>query len=265
MAIIQVGSLPESNTYVKKKLEMFRENEFAVEHVQVDEKSEKLEEEIISQIKMLNNDDSVSGIILQLPLPQGINAVKILEHIDTIKDIDGFHMTNFAKLSLDNYYPTEAILPCTVRGIVDLLDFYDIKVQGKDITVIGKGIAVGLPLTLCLMARGATVTSCDIHTTNIQDKISNADIVISATDVPHLIDADWINKKSFVIDVGSSVFYKKKQDGKEVKKITGNVNLSSWKYGNVTPVPGGVGVMTVISAMVNCIEAFFKKREIENN
>ena len=203
---------------------------------------------IIETIHLLNNYDFVSGIIIQLPLPDNFtlnDEYKILNSVSPKKDIDGFHRDNIGNLTLNK----PCLLPCTAEGCLRLLKYHKIDILGKHIVIVGSSKVVGLPLSLLLLHNGATTTLCNIHTKNIKKITNNADILISCCGSPHLIDKSWIQKNSIIIDIGIN---------HTDSGIVGDVNykdvLSKVKY--ITPVPGCIGPLTIailIEHLVNTI------------
>lgn len=241
LAIIQIGDNLASNIYIKNK-------KIACEKVGISVVYEKLEtdtteEELIKLIEKFNKDDSITGIILQSPLPNNLDFDKCSSCIHSNKDVDGFTKDNIYKLYLNQ----KSIMPCTVKGILRLLQEYKISIEGANTTIIGRGNIVGKPLALAMENRNATVTLCHSRTKNLKEITRRADIVIAACGVPHLITADMIKEKSIVIDVGIT-----KKDG----KIIGDVDFENVKNkaSYITPNPGGVGPMTVAMIIDNLIE-----------
>lgn len=240
LAIILVGNNPASEIYVKNKI-------LSCEKVGITASLHKLnntvtEQEIITLIEKLNKDDEVHGIILQSPLPEGVDFNKCSAHISSLKDIDGLSYLNV----INNYNNKKCILPCTVKGIITLLDYYNIDVMGKNICIIGRSNLVGKPLFLALENLGATVTLCHKQTKDISRLTITSDIVIMACGVPKLLKADMIKDKCVVIDVGIS-----RVEG----KIVGDCDFENIKSkcDYITPVPGGVGPMTVASVIENTL------------
>ena len=251
IGIIQVGQNPESTAYVERKRKIFTENGFHVEYVSIPVNKHLTNETLIHKIRGYNKSEAIHGIILQLPLPQGLDSVQILDEIDPDKDIDGFHSSNLAKLLISRISGSKNfVLPGAVRGVVDLLDYYSVRIQGKTIIIIGKGLTVGLPLSMYFMAQGATVITCDLHTENLDEKLSAADILITACGSKVLGHA--ISPRTIILDVGTKVIINEKNE----KKIAGDMDIQSFKHGYYTPVPSGLGVITVMTAMMNTIDAF---------
>ena len=199
---------------------------------------------IIKKIKYLNNDDSVSGIMVQLPLPKHLNTENILSEIDEKKDVDGLHLNNLGKI-MNNYEPY--FYPCTPLSVIKLLEYYKIDVVGKNIVFVGTGM-VNLPLSLMMLNKKATIIMCNEYTEYIKEKTILADILIVACGQSKIIKKDWIKEDVIIIDIGIH-----KNDG----KINGDVDyldvINKVKY--ITPVPGGVGPLTVCLLMNNCIKS----------
>ena len=243
LAVIQVGNNEASNIYIRNK-------EKACKYVGIDFELFKLEsdvkeEKIIKLIDDLNNDKNVTGIILQSPISKKLDYSYLSNLIKCEKDVDGFTKNNIYNL----YLGKDCLIPCTVRGIIKLLSYYNIDLTGKDVLVIGRGPIVGRPLLLALLNKNASVSICHSKSRNLKQKCLNSDIIISAVGVPHLISKDMVNKDSIVIDVGIS--YK---DG----KIVGDVDYINIKDNckAITPNPGGVGPMTVAMIIDNILLAY---------
>ena len=240
LAIIQIGENPSSSTYIKNK-------EIFTKKVGIETKVLKLpevikEEECINLINQLNNDPTITGILIQSPLPNHLNFKKLTRLIIDSKDVDGLSKNNLFSIR-DN---KEIILPCTVKGILEMLNYYQINVEGKNIVVIGRSEIVGRPLTDALINRNATVTLCHSKTKNIEMYTSQADIVISAVGKPNLINKEMVKEGFIGIDVGIN---------KVGDKIVGDFNENvQEKASYLTPVPGGVGPMTIAMLISNLIE-----------
>ncbi|MBS5938956.1 tetrahydrofolate dehydrogenase/cyclohydrolase catalytic domain-containing protein [Clostridium sp.] len=206
------------------------------------------ENHLIAEIEKLNNDNNVHGIILQLPLPKGINEKKVINAISADKDIDCLTYENQGKL----YFGEKVFLPCTPNSVITLLEKYEIELEGKNVVVIGRSNIVGKPVAQLLLNKNATVTICHSSTKNLQDICRNADVIVVAIGRPKYLNEDFVNENSIVIDVGTSSL-----DG----KITGDVDFErvSDKINMITPVPGGVGALTTTLLIKNACEA------LENN
>ena len=248
LAIIQVGNNKASDLYVGNKIKYCNRAGIEVDHYHFNVASEN---EITSLIDNLNNDDEITGIILQSPTPD-IDFDKMAEIIHPDKDVDGFTSTNIYRL----YMNDENILPCTVKGIIKLMEFYGIELRGSNVVVVGRGNIVGKPLTLALENRDATVTLCHSKTHDLERIIKSADIVISAVGKPNLIKSNMVKDGFVGIDVGINHL-----DG----KLVGDFDFDGVKdkASFITPVPGGVGPMTVAMIIDNLIEMKQKNLEKE--
>ncbi len=242
IAVILVGDNPASEVYVRNK-------QLAAKRCGILSKKDiypasLTEIELLNKIYELNNDPLIHGILVQLPLPPRIDEKKIMEAINPSKDVDGFHPLNVGKIFTEN----AAFYPCTPYGILKMLDFYDISVKGKNCVVIGQSNIVGKPLAIMLMNRHATVSSLNIFTKDVKYIASKADVLISATGKAHLIDQEYVKDGAVVIDVGISNI-----NG----KLCGDVNFEKVinKVSKITPVPGGVGPLTVAVLMENTVKS----------
>lgn len=250
MAVILIGDDPSSHNYVNAKLKICKE--IGVEYSLLTFPSNISEKDLYSELDSLNNDSKVDGYIVQLPLPDHINKGSVISRIDPRKDIDGFHTDNMGKMTLNQ--PT--ILPATPFGILTLLRHYNIELEGKNCVVIGRSSIVGLPISIMLGHDDqCTVTSCHINTRNLTDYTKLADIVIVSVGIPNFLTEDMIKEDAIIIDVGIN----KIEDNYNPKgyKIVGDVDFDNVapKASYITPVPGGVGPMTIISLMKNLIHA----------
>ncbi len=238
LVIIQVGDNEASNTYIRNKLKYTKEVGIKSKLMKLDESI--TEEELINIIKKLNRSKT-TGVILQSPLPSHIDFTKCARLIKDSKDVDGFSTNNLFGIRDNN----EQIIPCTVKGILKLFEEYNIDLVGKNIVVIGRSNIVGRPLADALINRNATVTLCHSKTKNLEEYTKNADIVISAVGRPNLINKDMVKKDFIGIDVGINIV-----DGKLVGDFNKDVEE---KASYLTPVPGGVGPMTVAMIIDNLI------------
>lgn len=243
LATVLVGEDPASAVYVRNKNKICHEIGF--QSFGQNLSAETTEEELLDIIKKLNSNDEVNGILVQLPLPDHIDSEKILLSIDPEKDVDGFHPINVGKLAIGNALLT----PCTPTGIIALLDYYKIEIPGKHAVVLGRSNIVGKPVAHLLLQRHATVTICHSKTKNLQQVTRQADILIAAVGRPHFVNSDMVKEGAVVIDVGIN-----RVDG----KLTGDVDFDqvAEKAGLITPVPGGVGPMTIALLMENTLKAF---------
>ena len=249
LAIILVGNNEASKIYIRNKELACNYVGIEVDKYLLDEETK--EEYLIELINKLNSDNKITGIILQSPVPSQIDFNKCSGLINAKKDVDGFTKENIYNL----YLGVDTILPCTVKGIIKLLEEYKIKISGENVVIVGRGNIVGHPLSLAMLNKDATVTIAHSKTKNLKDITKNADILISATGIPHLIKEDMIKENATIIDVGVA-----KIDG----KIVGDVDFLnvSKKAKYITPNPGGVGPMTVAMIIDNLI--FMYERGIKN-
>jgi len=245
LAVIQIGDDPASNTYIKAKEKACNETGIYFKHIKFTEKAKEIE--VINKILELNNDEYVHGILLQLPLPEGFNADKLINYIARNKDVDGLTDINLGKL----FNNKNGMISCTPQGIMELLKKEEVDVSGKNVTIIGRSNLVGKPLIGLLLNKDATVTICHSKTNNLKEHTINADILIVAVGKKHFITKDMIKKDAVVIDVGIN-----KIDG----KLYGDVDFENVKEkaSKITPVPGGVGPMTVAMLMNNVNKAYKK-------
>ena len=243
LAVILVGNDESSHIYVNMKEKKCQK--LGINFTKALFEEDVKEEEIIKQIKKFNNDSNISGILVQLPLPPQLNKTKILETINMDKDVDGFHFSNIGKLTLNT---NPKFVSCTPQACMELIDFYNIDVEGKHVVLIGKSTVVGLPLSILLMNRDATVSVCHARTENIKEITKMADILISCCGRPHLVREDWIKNDTILIDVGIT---------KIKNKIYGDVNCDEVqeKACYLTPVPGGIGPITIAVLMKNVVKA----------
>ena len=208
---------------------------------------EILQAQLIKLIKELNNENEVDGIMVQLPMPEHINESEVLESILPSKDVDGLTSTNLGKLFKND---SSAIPPATAKGVIKLLDNYDVQIEGKRAVVIGRGDISGLPIAAMLQNRNATVTICHSHTQGLKDICKDADILVSSIGRAEYINSEYVKNGSVVIDVGTN----RNSEG----KLVGDVDFNSVKdiAGYITPVPGGVGPMTIACLFDNLIEMY---------
>ncbi len=240
LCVILVGDNPASRIYVKNKEKQAQDAGFNSTVYRLSENTDK--NELLRLIDKLNNDNTVDGILLQLPLPKHLNPYDFLDKIDPKKDVDGFHPVNAGKIMLnENPYA----VPCTPKGILTLLDEYKIQIEGANVVIIGRSNIVGKPLAQLLLNRNATVTVAHSKTKNLSEIAKQADILVSATGHPDMITKDMVKKGAVVIDVGII----RDENG----RLRGDVDFNSIKEtaGFITPVPGGVGPMTIASLIQN--------------
>ena len=245
LAVIIVGDDPASKIYVNLKKKKAHELGITSQVIELDESVS--EQELLKKIDSLNNDPAVNAILVQMPLPKHINPVNVIEKINPLKDVDCFHPYNIGRIATGN---KSYVYPCTPKGIFRLLDFYNIPVEGKHAVVVGRSNIVGRPLAQMLLNENATVTICHSRTKNLSEITKTADILISAAGCPALIKKDMVKDGAVVIDVGIN----RKSDG----KLCGDVDFENVKEkaSFITPVPGGVGPMTICSLMCNTMDLF---------
>ena len=253
LAAVLVGNNGASITYVNAKVKACEEVGFDSTLIRLEESAS--EEEIIQAIQNLNEDERVDGYIVQLPLPKHINEKKVLQTIDSAKDVDGFHPTCLGKMMLG--LPT--FLPATPMGIITLLERYKIETKGKHAVVIGRSHIVGLPVSVLLQRNhpfgNCTVTLCHSHTKNLQEICLQADIIVAAVGIPEFVKGSMVKEGAVIIDVGiTRVEDPSKKSG---FRLLGDVEFASasQRASYITPVPGGVGPMTIVSLMQNTLLA----------
>jgi len=239
LAVILVGSDPASEVYVGSKRRACEEVGFVSRSYDLPITTS--EEKLLALVAELNNDDAIDGILVQLPLPATIDANLIIESISPNKDVDGFHPSNVGKLALR----LPGLRPCTPKGIMTLIESTKVKPHGLDALVIGASNIVGRPMTLELLLAGCTITTTHRFTKNLEDKVRNADLIVVAVGKPAFIPGEWIKEGAIVIDVGIN----RLESGKLVGDVDFDVAKEKASY--ITPVPGGVGPMTVASLIEN--------------
>lgn len=243
LAVILVGEDPASKVYVSNKKK-------ACEYIGINSFEYKLpeettEEELLALIDKLNNDNTVSGILCQLPVPKHINEESIINAIDPKKDVDAFHPVNVGKIMTGNY----DFVPCTPAGVMELIKESGIDVTGKECVVVGRSNIVGKPMSMLLLHKNGTVTICHSRTKDLKEKTKSADILVAAVGIPNFITGDMIKPGAVVIDVGINRI--------APKTLVGDVDFASAEpvAGAITPVPGGVGPMTIAMLMKNTLKA----------
>ena len=248
LAVIIVGERKDSMTYVNMKHKKCLE--LGIESRLIKLSQLITQTELLNEINELNTNNKVDGILVQLPLPNHIDKTTILESISIEKDVDGFHYSNMGKLAINT---NPFFIPCTPLGVMELFKYYNIDLEGKHIVMIGKSNIVGLPLSLMLLNAEATVTVCHIKTKNIKEITRKADILISACGQPQMIKSDWIKDNVNIIDIGISPI--KDETKKKGYRLVGDVDFENVKekVNYITPVPGGVGPMTIALLMKQTI------------
>ena len=243
LAVVKVGNDPASAVYVRNK-------EKACEYVGINSTTlalpeETTEEELLNVVKTLNEDKNVNGILVQLPLPKHIDESKVLLTIDSTKDVDGFHPVNVGKMVIGE----DTFLPCTPAGIIEMIKRTDIDIEGKECVVIGRSNIVGKPMAMLMLKENATVTIAHSRTKDLKEVTKRADIIVAAIGKAKFVTADYVKEGAVVIDVG--------MDRDENGKLCGDVDFESVSKvaSAITPVPGGVGPMTVTMLLVNCLRS----------
>jgi methylenetetrahydrofolate dehydrogenase (NADP+)/methenyltetrahydrofolate cyclohydrolase len=243
LAVIIVGENEASKVYVRNKHKACAEVGMYSKVVELPENTP--EGELLDLIRELNSDGSIHGILVQLPLPKHIDEQKVINTISPKKDVDAFHPENVGKIMLGEY----DFLPCTPAGVMEILDYYNIEISGKKCVIIGRSNIVGKPQALLLLEKNGTVTICHSRTKNLAEETKKADILVVAIGKPDFVTKDMVKEGAVVIDVGIN----RKEDG----KLCGDVNYESVKdYASlITPVPGGVGPMTITMLLKNTLTA----------
>jgi methylenetetrahydrofolate dehydrogenase (NADP+) / methenyltetrahydrofolate cyclohydrolase len=243
LAVLLVGNDPASSIYIRHKETACRKAAFFSREFKLSQ--ETAEKDILAIIRELNRDDKIHGILVQLPLPRHINQTTIIEAIDPRKDVDGFHPYNLGRLFTGNPYH----MACTPKGILELMDRSSIAVEGKRAVIVGRSNIVGKPVALMLLNRHATVTICHTRTRHLPSMTKQAEILIAAAGRPEMIRADMVSDGAVIIDVGIN----RMDDSRLVGDVAFSEVLEKASY--ITPVPGGVGPMTIAMLLVNTLNA----------
>lgn len=248
LAVIQIGDDPASNTYIKSKEKACNEIGMYFKHIKFTEETKEIE--VINKILELNNDEYVHGILLQLPIPEKFNPDKLINYIARNKDVDGLTDINLGKL----YNNKPCLSSCTPLGIMKLLEDNNVEIEGKNVTIVGRSNLVGKPLLGLMLNKNATVTICHSKTENLSKHTKNADILVVAVGKKQFIKENMVKEGTVVIDVGIN---------KEDNKLYGDVDFEKVKEkaSLITPVPGGVGPMTVAMLMKNVVTAYQKQQK----
>lgn len=249
LAVIIVGNDPASRTYVNNKKKACEATGIISEEYALPENTTM--DELLALIKELNAKKSINGILCQLPLPKHLDEKAVIENIDPIKDVDAFHAVNTGHIMIGDY----SFLPCTPAGIMEMLKYYNIEIEGKECVVIGRSNIVGKPMAMLLLQKNGTVTICHSRTKNLKEVTSRADVLVAAVGIPYFVTADMVKDGAVVIDVG--------MDRNKEGKLCGDVDFAEVekKASYITPVPGGVGPMTIATLMKNTVTA----AKIQNN
>lgn len=256
LAAVLVGERKDSQTYVRMKKKACAE--VGIKSIGVDLPADVSQDELIKVVRELNANPEVDGILVQLPLPDHIDEEAILSEIDITKDVDGFHPVNIGRLAMKGRKPL--FVPCTPRGVIELLDRSGIEIEGKNAVILGRSNIVGLPVSMLLLHRNATITICHSRTKNIPEVTRRADILVAAIGRAEMVRGDWIKPGAAVIDVGvNAVDDPTKKKG---YRLVGDVNFEEAKEvaGYITPVPGGVGPMTIAMLLRNTVDG--RKRRL---
>ena len=243
LAVVIVGDDPASRVYVNNKKKACEAVGFISEEYALP--AETTQEELLSLVNTLNNKESINGILVQLPLPKHLDNKAVIEAISPLKDVDAFHAVNVGKIMLGEY----DFLPCTPAGVMEMLRSYEIPVEGRECVVIGRSNIVGKPMGMLLLHENGTVTICHSRTKNLAEVCKRADILVAAVGIPGFVKADMVKDGAVVIDVG--------MDRDENGKLCGDVDFENVKdkCSYITPVPGGVGPMTIATLMKNTLKA----------
>ncbi|HFF3877946.1 TPA: bifunctional methylenetetrahydrofolate dehydrogenase/methenyltetrahydrofolate cyclohydrolase FolD [Staphylococcus aureus] len=252
LSVILVGNDGASQSYVRSKKKAAEKIGMISEIVHLEETA--TEEEVLNELNRLNNDDSVSGILVQVPLPKQVSEQKILEAINPDKDVDGFHPINIGKLYIDE----QTFVPCTPIGIMEILKHADIDLEGKNAVVIGRSHIVGQPVSKLLLQKNASVTILHSRSKDMASYLKDADVIVSAVGKPGLVTKDVVKEGAVIIDVGNTP----DEDG----KLKGDVDYDAVKEiaGAITPVPGGVGPLTITMVLNNTLLAEKMRRGIDS-
>lgn len=252
LSVILVGNDGASQSYVRLKKKAAEKIGMISEIVHLEETA--TEEEVLNELNRLNNDDSVSGILVQVPLPKQVSEQKILEAINPDKDVDGFHPINIGKLYIDE----QTFVPCTPLGIMEILKHADIDLEGKNAVVIGRSHIVGQPVSKLLLQKNASVTILHSRSKDMASYLKDADVIVSAVGKPGLVTKDVVKEGAVIIDVGNTP--------DENGKLKGDVDYDAVKEiaGAITPVPGGVGPLTITMVLNNTLLAEKMRRGIDS-
>ena len=264
LAVVLVGENPASKVYVGQKTKMAAECNIKTKDYKLDASTDQ--ETLLKLIGDLNNDESVHGILVQLPLPKQIDERKVIDAIVVEKDVDGFHAINAGRLSIGGDMLKKAFIPCTPLGSLLLLKDQIDDLKGKSAVVIGRSNIVGKPMSQLLIEESCTVTVVHSKTKEIEKVCSQADIIVAAIGRAEMIDSKWLKDGAVVIDVGINRIAITKEDGSEGSKIVGDVNFESatTKASKITPVPGGVGPMTIACLLRNTVTSAYRHSGLED-
>ena len=262
LAVVQVGNVAASSVYVNAKTKSA--NEVGINVIDHHLDDNVTEDELINLIKKLNTHNEVDGILVQLPLPKHVDEQIILDTIHPNKDADGFHPLNVGKLSISSKNENNLLIPCTPLGCILMLKSLNLELKGKNAVVIGRSNIVGKPMVQLLLKESCTVTIAHSKTENLEKICSTADILVAAVGKPEIVKENWVKENAIVIDVGINRI-QKKINGEIKNKLVGDVDFSQVKEKvfAISPVPGGVGPMTIACLLINTTTAF--KNKISKN
>ena len=264
LAVVLVGENPASKVYVGQKSKMAKECNIKTKDYKLDESTDQ--ETLLKLIEDLNNDSTVHGILVQLPLPKQIDERKVIDTIVVEKDVDGFHAINAGRLSIGGDMLKKAFIPCTPLGSLLLLKDQVDDLKGKNAVIVGRSNIVGKPMSQLLIEESCTVTIVHSKTKDIESVCAQADVVVVAVGRPEMVDAKWLKEGAVVIDVGINRIPITKEDGSEGSKIVGDVDFASAseKASKITPVPGGVGPMTIACLLRNTVTSAYRHAGLED-
>ncbi|MCA0332958.1 MAG: bifunctional 5,10-methylenetetrahydrofolate dehydrogenase/5,10-methenyltetrahydrofolate cyclohydrolase [Bacteroidetes bacterium] len=257
LAAIMVGDNPASKAYVGNKVKVC--DELGITSTLLHFDAEITQSKLIDTIHRLNEDDNVDGFILQLPLPAHLDAQALLMEIDPAKDVDGFHPTNFGKMALG----LPAFLPATPYGIILLIEYLKLNLSGKKVAVLGRSDIVGTPISILLSRKAkygnATVTLLHSRSKDIEKELQSADVIVAAIGIPHYVKADMVKEGVIIFDVGINRI--EDQSSRTGSRLVGDVDFEAIKDKAewITPVPGGIGLMTIVSLIKNTIQAYYNR------
>ena len=260
LGIILVGNRPDSQIYVNMKKKACEKLNIKNFDIHLEENVSELE--LIDHVEKMNNNKEINGILIQLPLPKHINSQNVLSKVSLEKDVDGFHSVSIGNLALNRI--NNIYCPCTPSGCIELLKRYNVKIEGKHAVIIGRSNIVGMPLSLLLLHNNATVTICHSKTQNLKEITKQADILIAACGIPKLIKKEDIKKGVVILDVGINKIYCEENNK---NKLFGDVDFEDVKdkCSLITPVPGGIGPMTISMLLKHTIEAYIKQNNVSIN
>lgn len=243
LVVVIVGDDPASQTYVAAKAKACEQVGFLSEVKRMDEKITQTQ--LMDVIRQYNKDETVDGILVQLPLPKHLDSREVILGIDPNKDVDGFHPINVGKLHMNE----ETFIPCTPKGIMEILKYYNLSISGKSVVVLGRSHLVGRPIAQLMVSANATVTICHSRSKDIQKICQASDVIVAAVGVPHFVKKDWVKPDAIVIDVGIH--------RTEDNQIIGDVAPEAMDVASyMTPVPKGVGPMTIAMLLTNTFQAY---------